>query len=221
MVYFSIFRQPSMRAELGLQGSSTPPKYFQGDMESANLCFHLLIAGVVWRKKNTDERWLKLWSLMNSSVRITNLFSMWLTSTQPFLHSSSRLTFDKRHNPKLPLEEPSVTPRFYYDTKKFSHSNYQQINNIYSPSRQQTAPNPPKPKLTDWTNCLHWSTRPRRVREPRFIYIGTTIGMATPIGGVRGKWDRVLDLFFFWSLGDCRSSLSTLLLYSCVQRDKL
>ena len=40
-----------MRAELGLQGSSTPPKYFQGDMESANLCFHLLIAGVVWRKK--------------------------------------------------------------------------------------------------------------------------------------------------------------------------
>ena len=28
-----------MRAELGLQGSSTPPKYFQGDMESANLCF--------------------------------------------------------------------------------------------------------------------------------------------------------------------------------------
>ena len=116
MVYFSIFRQPSMRAELGLQGSSTPPKYFQGDMESANLCFHLLIAGVVWRKKNTDERWLKLWSLMNSSVRITNLFSMWLTSIQPFLHSSSRLTFDKRHNPKLPLEEPSVTPRFYYDT---------------------------------------------------------------------------------------------------------
>ena len=117
MVYFSIFRQPSMRAELGLQGSSTPPKYFQGDMESANLCFSFAdCRRSLEKKKNTDERWLKLWSLMNSSVRITNLFSMWLTSIQPFLHSSSRLTFDKRHNLKLPLEEPSVTPRFYYDT---------------------------------------------------------------------------------------------------------
>ena len=104
-----------MRAELSLQGSSTPPKYFQGDMESANLCFSFAdCRRSLEKKKNTDERWLKLWSLMNSSVRITNLFSMWLTSIQPFLHSSSRLPFDKRH--KLPLEEPSVTPRFYYDT---------------------------------------------------------------------------------------------------------
>ena len=157
-------------------------------------------------------------------VRITNLFSMWLTSIQPFRHLSSRLallitniiivqSYPKNHQRFLVFTLTNVWKLWMMWSEIFQ--------NIYSPSRQQTAPNPPKPKLTDWTNYLHWSARPRRVQEPRFIYIGTTIGMATPIEGVPGKWDRGLDFFFFWSLGDCRSSLSALLLYSCVQGDKL
>ena len=159
-------------------------------------------------------------------VRITNLFSMWLTSIQPFRHLSSRLallitniiivqSYPKNHQWFLVFTLTNVWKLW------MMWSGRSTFQNIYSPSRQQTAPNPPKPKLTDWTNCLHWSTRPRRVQEPRFIYIGTTIGMATPIGGVLGKWEKGLDFFFFWSLGDCRSSLSALLLYSCVQWDKL
>ena len=64
--------------------------------------------------------------------------------------------------------------------------------------RRQTAPAPHlQLTWTELTSYPRWLHKPKRDRETRFTFTGTTIGMDMPTEGVLGKWDQS-DFFILW-----------------------